>query len=81
MATGDTERSNLESGPGKEAEGLLGDLEGLIFFSTHTGVDFFFFGGDSERLRLLFFFGRGDSLLCLRLLLGEGERRDFLGGL
>ena len=35
-ATGETERSTLESDRTKEAEGLLVDLGGSIFFSTHT---------------------------------------------
>ena len=93
-ATGDAERSRLEGGLDAEAEGLLGDLLGsFFFFSTHSAgegvlLDFLVFfaflgfgGGDFEGSRLLFLFGRGDSLDRLCLLLGEGDVLDFLGGL
>ena len=71
-ATGDTERSTLESGHTEEADALLGDLRDSTFFSTHTGegevcldfLDFLaFLGGDSKQSRLLFLLRRGDSLL------------------
>ena len=64
-ATGDAERSRLESGLDAEAEGLLGDLLGSFFLSTHsTGegvfLDFLaffgFLGGDCEGSHLLFLF-------------------------
>ena len=91
-ATGDAEKSHLESGLDAEAEGLFGDLLGSFFLSTHSSGEgvlpdflaflafFVFLGGDSEGSHLLFLLGRGDSLLRLCLLV-EGERLDFLGGL
>ena len=67
--------------------------EPLLVLSTHSGeegvlLDFFsdflaffdFFGGDSEGSRLFFLFGRGDSLLRLCHLLGEGDLLSWSDG-